>query len=166
LFMKKLLLVVGPAVAALLFVSMVSYSDTITEQNGGQSDDTPRISYEFEAGDVIASRDEESWYVGKVMKEGGQGKDREIQILFANGEEAWVKPVNVKKSVTLIKRNELRIGAGVFFTTQDPSDFHNQSIRFTTFYKGKITSIGKLHRDVVTVNSTELNWKTQILTAK
>lgn len=164
--MKKLLLVVFPVVAAVLLVSIFSYSETVTEQDSGQSDDTPRISYEFEAGDIIATRDDDSWNVGKIMKEGGQGKDREIQVLFANGEEAWVKPSNVKKSIALIKRNELRVGTGVFFTTQDPGDFHNHSIRFTTFYRGKITSIGKLHRDVITVNSTELNWKTQVIMAK
>jgi len=117
--MKKFMLVAVPVVAALLFVSVLSYSETITEQDGGQADDTPRISYEFEPGDVLATRDEGTWNVGKVMKEGGQGKDREIQILFANGEEAWVKPVNVKKTVALIKRNELRVGTSVFFTTQD-----------------------------------------------
>ena len=53
----------------------------------------------------------------------------------------------------------------VFYDT-GPSDFHNSSIRFTNFEKGKITSVGKLHRDVVTVNSSEVNWKTQVIMAK
>jgi formylmethanofuran dehydrogenase subunit B len=77
-----------------------------------------------------------------------------------------VKPVNVKKSVSLIKRNELRVGSSVFYTTNDPGSFHNNSIRFTTFWKGKITSVGKLHRDIITVNSYEVNWKTQVVTGK
>ena len=166
MFMKKMLLIVFPVVSALILASVLSYSETVTEQDGGQSDDSPRISYEFEAGDILASRDDESWNVGKIMKEGGQGKDREIQVLFANGEEAWVKPVNLKKEVTLVKRNELRVGSSVFYTTTEPSSFHNNSIRFTTFWKGKITSVGKLHRDIITVNSYEVNWKTQVLTAK
>jgi len=168
--MKKALLYVFPILATILLVSILSYSETITEQDGnagaGESDDTPRISYEFEPGDILATTDDSDWRVGKVMKEGGQGKDREIQVLFANGEESWVKPAYVKKSVSLIKRNELRVGASVFYSTQAPYDYHNNSIRFTTFYKGRITSVGKLHRDVVTVNSDEVNWKTQVITAK
>ncbi len=168
--MKKALLYVFPVIAAIFLVSILSYSETITEQDGdmgaGESDDSPRISYQFEAGDILATPDDSSWYVGKIMSEGGKGKDREIQVLFANGEEAWVKPAYVKKSVAMIKRNELKIGAVVFFTTQLPYDYHNNSIRFTTFTKGRITSVGKLHRDVITVNSNEVNWKTQVIIAK
>lgn len=157
--MKKILFVLLPF-TLFLSASMISYP----QEEG--SDENPTISYEFEKGDVLASRDDETWNVGKVTNEGGQGKDREFQILFANGEEAWVKPANMKKYVSMIKREELRVGNSVFYTTSTPGDFHNHSIRFATFWKGKITSVGKLHRDVITVNSDEVNWKTQVLMAK
>ena len=39
--MKKFMLVAVPVVAALLFVSVLSYSETITEQDGGQADLPP-----------------------------------------------------------------------------------------------------------------------------
>ena len=163
--MKKILLFVFPVVIIFLLFSVLTYSDTIGV-GGDDDEDTPRVSFEFEPGDVIASQDDDYWSIGKVLNEGGKGKDREIQVLFANGEEAWVKPSNVKKDVAMVKRSDLRIGQSVFFTIQPSSDFHNNSIRFASFQKGKITSIGKLHRDVITVNSNEINWKTQVVMGK
>ena len=163
--MKKILFFVFPVVAVFLLFTVLTYSDTISD-DGNESEDSPRISYEFEPGDCLASPDEEYWKIGKILKEGGKGKDREIQVLFADGDEAWVKPAYVKKSITMIKRSDLRIGQSVFYTTTEPSDYHNSSIRFATFYLGKITSIGKLHRDIITVNAHELNWKTQVLSGK
>ncbi len=163
--MKKILFFVFPIVAVFLLFTVLTYSDTITDE-GNDSEDSPRISYEFEPGDILASQDDDYWSIGKVLNEGGKGKDREIQVLFANGEEAWVKPNNVKKDIAMIKRSDLRIGQSVFYTTQTPGDFHNNSIRFASFQRGKITSVGKLHRDVVTVNAHELNWKTQLIMGK
>ncbi len=165
ILMKRFLLIAVPLCALVMLFSLVSFSQTISEGQG-ESDENPVVSYEFEQGDVLATTDDELWQIGKIMEEGGKGKDRELKVLFANGEEAWVKPAYVKKSVSMIKRNELRVGSAVFYTTSQPGDFTNHSIRFVSFRKGKITSIGKLHRDVITVNSDEVNWKTQVVMAK
>lgn len=163
--MKKKMLF-GVLVLAFVVVVSNGWLSKSYSQSDTEADDTPVISFEFEQGDVLATTDDEWWAVGKIMEEGGKGKDREIKVLFANGEEAWVKPAYVKKNVSMIKRNELRVGIAVFFTTEDPADFRNNSIRFASFRKGKITSVGKLHRDVITVNSDEVNWKKQVVMAK
>lgn len=164
-FMKKVLMVAVPLFFVLGFFSLVLFSRTALKAQD-ESDENPVVSFEFEQGDVLATTDDDFWAVGKIMEEGGKGKDREFKVLFANGEESWVKPSYVKKSVSMIKRNELRVGNAVFYTTTEPGDFRNHSIRFVSFRKGKITSIGKLHRDVITVNSDEVNWKTQVVMAK
>jgi hypothetical protein len=163
--MKKLFFIASPFFLLVLFVSLFSFSVAVRGDDS-ESDENPVISFEFEQGDVLATTDDDFWRIAKIMEEGGKGKDREIKVLFADGEEQWVKPAYVKKSVSMIKRNELRVGATVFYTRSEPAEFRNHSIRFASFQKGKITSIGKLHRDVITVNSDEVNWKKQVIVAK
>ncbi len=168
--MKKMTLIalLCAALISMVFASKLIWAqDEFTASDQGQSEQAQSANkFVFEPGDVLASENGSDWNVGKVMEQGGSGKDLEYKILFANGTEAWVSPKHLKKNIAMIKRQELTVGRAVFYTTQPSYDFHNESIRFTTFSQGKITSIGKLHRDVVTVNSDELKWKEQVIIAK
>jgi hypothetical protein len=128
-----------------------------TEQSGAN------VSLSFEPDDVLATSDGDYWYVGKIQTVGGEGKDKEINILFSDGEEKWVKPTYVIKKFRLINQNELKVGQRVLYTTQNPDSWRNNSIRHADFMKGKITSIGKLHRNVVTINAQEVSWNTRVL---
>lgn len=149
-----------------VLVSMLFVAGLIWAQDE-EGDATQSVNkYEFEQGDVIASQDGDYWYVGKIMETGGTGRDREFKVLFANGEEAWVAPSKVKKNPAMIRRDDLKIGRQVFYTTQDSSDFNNNSIRYTTFNSGKITSIGKLHRNIIAIGTNEVKWNEQVITAK
>lgn len=135
-------------------VSQDAYS---TEQRGAN------ISYDFEKDDIMATQDENNWHVGKKQAEGGTGKDREISVLFFNGQEAWVKPGFVITSFRLINQNEVKVGQRVLYTDSPATDWNDGTIRKARFFKGKITTIGKMHRNIIEVNGTEVRWDQQVL---
>ncbi len=164
--MRKLMLIF---VMALVMVMVFFTGFTIADEeektiDAYSSGETGEISqFQFEADDVLGSKDGDWWMAAKIQTSGGEGKDKEVNLLFANGEEAWVKPVYVSKTFRLIQQSELKVGQRVFYTTSNPDDWPNKSIRFASFQKGKITSIGKLHRNIVQVGTQELRWDKQIL---
>lgn len=123
----------------------------------------PAVSCKFEPDDVIATEDNHEYYVGKVLSVSGTGQDTEMNILFADGNELWIKSANVIKKFRLINKKDIKVGQQVLYTTTKPENFQNESIRYAMFVKGKITSKSKLNRNLIMVNADEVRWDQQVI---
>ncbi|MFB3925605.1 MAG: tudor domain-containing protein [Syntrophales bacterium] len=121
------------------------------------------VSYQFEPDDVLASEDGEEWQAAKILTTAAEGRYTGIRVLFSDGNEAWVRPDDIIRNFRLIDRSELKVGQRVLYSINEPEDWDNASIRFAYFNKGKITSLEKLHRNVIVVNSSEVKWDRQVL---
>ncbi|MDD5167484.1 MAG: hypothetical protein PHN75_01605 [Syntrophales bacterium] len=128
------------------------------------SEEKPAISFDIEAGDVLATEDNATYYVGKIEEVSGKDKNKELHILFADGHEAWLKPDRIIEKCHMITKGELKLDQEVLFTTQIPETFQNGSIRFTAFSKGTIKNIDEIESKLVTVNADEVRWDQQVLT--
>ena len=128
-----------------------------------EAEQTPAVSFTFEADDILATEDNFSYYVGKIDGVEGHGKKKVMHIIFADGHEAWVKPERVIEKFHPMGKDDATLNRQVLFTTQQPETFENGSIRFTSFSKGTITSIDELGRKFVTVNGDEVRWDQQVL---
>jgi len=139
---------------------LLSTVSGFAESGGGEAPGP--VSCRFEPDDVMATGNGEEWQSAKILTVAVESGKETYHVLFADGEEAWIGPECVIRFFRPIDRKELKIGQRVLFTTEEPEDWPDRSIRFSYFSKGKITGAAD-DPGMISVNAYEVMWDKQVL---